>query len=112
MKWGPRTVRFGVGCDAMVRIASGPNSGYYIGFEVLVLSDGRERLGWHRRLGQIALSASFFSNWPCTHEGGQKRPHFHESAVVGLMRSIVATPTLKWRAMARMGWPSLSMALT
>ncbi|MDT8329137.1 MAG: choline-sulfatase [Roseovarius sp.] len=49
---------------------------------------------------------------PCTHEGGQKRPHFHESAVVRLMRSIVATPTLKWRAMARMDWPSLSMALT
>lgn len=41
-------------------------------------------------------------NWPCTHEGGQKRPHFHESSVVRLMRSIVATPTLKWRAIARM----------
>jgi transposase-like protein len=48
----------------------------------------------------------------CTHEGDQKRPHFHERVVVRLMRSIVATPTLKWRAMARMDWSSVSMALT
>lgn len=41
-----------------------------------------------------------------------KRQDFHESSVLRLMRSIVATPTLKWRAMARMDWPSLSMALT
>ncbi len=43
---------------------------------------------------------------------GSKRQDFHENSVVRLMRSIVATPTLKWRAMARMDWSSLSMALT
>lgn len=43
---------------------------------------------------------------------GSKTATFHESAVVRLMRSIVATPTLKSRAMARMDFPSLSMALT
>ena len=73
---------------------------------------------------------------PCTHEGlkngktylfvrtkgfrtarriflyarrGSERQDFHESVIVRLMRSIVATPTLKCRAMARMDWPSLSM---
>ena len=40
---------------------------------------------------------------------GSERQDFHESVIVRLMRSIVATPTLKCRAMARMDWPSLSM---
>ena len=40
---------------------------------------------------------------------GSKRQDLHESVIVRLMRSIVATPTLKCRAMARMDWPSLSM---
>ena len=43
---------------------------------------------------------------------GSKRQDFHEICVVLLMRSIVATPTMKWRAMARMDCPSLSMDLT
>ncbi|ARE42475.1 hypothetical protein RGUI_0012 (plasmid) [Rhodovulum sp. P5] len=37
---------------------------------------------------------------------GSKTARFHESGVDRLMRSIVATPTLKWRAMARMDCPS------
>ena len=48
----------------------------------------------------------------CTQEGAKKNASFHESCVVRLMRSIVAAPTLKWRAMAQMDWPSLSMART
>lgn len=39
---------------------------------------------------------------PSTHEGGHKRQDFQESGVARLMRSIVATPALKCRAMARM----------
>lgn len=61
--WRPRTSRFGAGCSLMVEIASSADEGTYVGFETLVLTDGRERLGWHRRLGQIALSASFFTNY-------------------------------------------------
>lgn len=57
----PRTLRFGVACDAYARILDGPEGGSCVGFEILLLSPGRERLGWHRRLGQLALSASFFS---------------------------------------------------
>ena len=43
---------------------------------------------------------------------GSKRQDLHESVIVRLMRSTVATPTLKCRAMARMDWPSLSMVRT
>ena len=66
----------------------------------------------------LKLSQQFTKLWPSLGmlapyaRRGSKTATFHESAVVRLMRSIVATPTLKSRAMARMDFPSLSMALT
>lgn len=57
----PRSRRFGVSCDLCTQVPSGMMAGTYVGFEILVLSQGRERLGWHRRLGQFALSATFFT---------------------------------------------------
>lgn len=57
----PRSKRFGLSAGLSTEISSGMMAGTYVGFEVLVLSQGRERLSWHRRLGQLALSASFFT---------------------------------------------------
>lgn len=57
----PRSKRFGLSSGLSTEISSGMMAGTYVGFEILVLSPGRERLGWHRRLGQLALSASFFT---------------------------------------------------
>lgn len=66
LKAGPllaasRSRRFGVSCDFCAQVPEGMMAGTYVGFEILVISQGRERLGWHRRLGQFALSASFFT---------------------------------------------------
>ena len=44
----------------------------------------------HGKRGTVGLS------WPCPHEEAQNPPHFPESWVVRLMRSIVATPHDNW----------------
>ena len=65
---------------------------------------------WGNRIGPVRTKASKTARRIFLYaRRGSERQDFHESVIVRLMRSIVATPTLKCRAMARMDWPSLSM---